>query len=775
MAAFALTRPARLSLLAFCISFLLGVAAADSPPDSGVIRVSKDSAQYLAPYHYGSIQAAIDDLPSALTTPTLILVYPGTYEEGVTIDRRNLSIVGAEAGAVVLSSSGTTSTLTIALPAGSVGDVNVIEALRIEHDGTSGGVPVDINSINATGGLDVDLRVHNCVVESAGGDAVTWAAAGSTVLSDCDLQGVGGIVNSSSVPTGGRLSIRGSRLALTSSANGNSAISADETIDTREVVFSAANAGTHSGLTAFSGAAGATVTVALGTVLDSMTWGDGVVFNNVDAGQGSNLNADYLDSLDSTQFLRSDAADTATGAVTFSGALLSPGSGSSSFKIGNSASASGAFATALGNGATAALDSSTAVGHGANGGEMSTALGKGANATGTQATAVGYGALTSGSYGTALGSSAKAKSSCVAIGRTADAGQTDSNASVAIGSGARAEHDRSISIGNNALSTAGDSIALGHNADAAHSNAIALGTNVTSTANYEIRLGGTSHMVSVPGELGVGVVNPVERFEVYNGAISIGSDSYSTPTAQANRAKFFVNQDENNASVTAMWVMDSAGNTTQLSSHATPFGGTSSRSTRSGFVSSFDDPTVDLPWSFHHANRLTGDAAVVDMAKLVQWVEQKMQEENSSAQLVYEYQLPEEKMISKEDWEVQAFLEAAERELAKAPWILVSLESGNVIPAEAYESIPEYETTEIEETYTDFIIDDATMTIVPVTKTRIVNQEVPTGAMVNRLKSNYVLRDGQLYRRRTIDDLDLTTIAIPELPAWIDSRIDTAQ
>ena len=767
MAAKITSRSAMRGLLAICMLVLATSVFADSPPESAVIRVSKNSAQYLAPYHYGSIQAAINDLPSELTTATVILVYPGTYEESVTIDRRNLSIVGVEPGAVVLSASGTTSTLTVSLPVGSAGDVNTIASLRITHDGTSGGVPVRVDGINATGGLDLDLLIRDCKIESEGGDAITWSAAGRTILADCDLAGSGRVIYSTSVPAGGKMAIRESRSLLTSSATGGSALVADEMIDARDVVFSVGNAGTHSSLTAFSGASSAGVTVAVGTVLDGMTWGDGVVFLNVDAGPDSNLNADYLDSLDSTQFLRSDAADTASGDITFSGALLSPDSGADSFKAGTAASANGFRSVAIGRAAYANSDYGMAVGGDSSAGTQGTALGYSSSAAGIQSVAIGFIATADADYSLALGGASSASGSATAVGRDSNASGA---ASVALGSGATASGNRGIAAGNSSTASGDYGIALGWLSKALYAHSFAIGQGVETTANYEVRLGGTSHKVSIPGKLGVGIVTPGEKLEVYNGAISIGADSYSTPTAQAGHAKFFVNQDEDNASVTAMWVIDSAGNTTQLSSHADPTSLAAS-SGRSASVSSFADPNVDLPWSFHHANRLTGEAAIVDMAKLVQWVEQKMQAEGSGDKLVYRYDLPEEKIISQEDWEVQAFLGAVERELRKVPWVQVPLQAGNAIPSEAFEAVVEYRNVETEEAYTDYVVDAETRTLLAVEKTRTVTQQIPTGRMVDRLKPNYRVMDGQLVRQRTIDDLDLSAITIPELPEWIQDRI----
>jgi len=62
------------------------------------------------------------------------------------------------------------------------------------------------------------------------------------------------------------------------------------------------------------------------------------------------------------------------------------------------------------------------------------------------------------------------------------------------------------------------------------------------------------------GYVGIGMASPVTRLHV-NGAIAL--DDMTTPTAYTNVAQFFAT----NAASAEMWVMDGAGNATQLSSH----------------------------------------------------------------------------------------------------------------------------------------------------------------------------------------------------------------
>ena len=68
-----------------------------------------------------------------------------------------------------------------------------------------------------------------------------------------------------------------------------------------------------------------------------------------------------------------------------------------------------------------------------------------------------------------------------------------------------------------------------------------------------------------------------------------------------------------------LYARDSDGNATQLSSHASP------HRVEPLAETSFDDPQTELPWSIHHGNSFIGKGTIVDMAKLVNWAEKKMQ------------------------------------------------------------------------------------------------------------------------------------------------------
>jgi len=84
------------------------------------------------------------------------------------------------------------------------------------------------------------------------------------------------------------------------------------------------------------------------------------------------------------------------------------------------------------------------------------------------------------------------------------------------------------------------------------------------------------------------------------------------PQTDDDFAKFYAKK---GFSTTDMWAMDDSGNVTQLTSHKDP------REIATATSTSFGDPRIVLPFSFHHENRLLAKGAVVDMAALVRDVE----------------------------------------------------------------------------------------------------------------------------------------------------------
>lgn len=73
---------------------------------------------------------------------------------------------------------------------------------------------------------------------------------------------------------------------------------------------------------------------------------------------------------------------------------------------------------------------------------------------------------------------------------------------IAVGTSARADGDNAVSLGRLTTSYAPGSVALGYNANVpvAHTNSVQVGAGVTTAAN-QVRLGGPSSTVSVPGAL----------------------------------------------------------------------------------------------------------------------------------------------------------------------------------------------------------------------------------------------------------------------------------
>lgn len=175
------------------------------------------------------------------------------------------------------------------------------------------------------------------------------------------------------------------------------------------------------------------------------------------------------------------------------------------------AAASGANNVAVGNGALSAgaFTGSYAVAIGTNAMQHVTGsagqVGVAVGGLAMQATttgggeAVGNGALTNQTTGvnTALGTSAGAQAttavSNIFIGIGADLKDTtQSQDTVAIGHNARTKGDYSVAIGPGAEATATESVAIGH--------------NVTTNVANEIRLGGVTHTVSIPGTLSAAAV-----------------------------------------------------------------------------------------------------------------------------------------------------------------------------------------------------------------------------------------------------------------------------
>lgn len=112
------------------------------------------------------------------------------------------------------------------------------------------------------------------------------------------------------------------------------------------------------------------------------------------------------------------------------------------------------------------------------------------------------------------------------------------------------------------------------------------------------------------GEVGIGTENPVEILDI-QGVMAIKSMGFTDPDSSIGYGKLYAKGWNGD-----MYVMDKDGNVTQLTSHKDP------RDFAPDLQgSSFGDPEVVLPFSFHHTNAYIGKGAVVDLAAVVRDLE----------------------------------------------------------------------------------------------------------------------------------------------------------
>lgn len=216
-----------------------------------------------------------------------------------------------------------------------------------------------------------------------------------------------------------------------------------------------------------------------------------------------------------------------------------------------------------------------------------------------------------------------------------------------------------------------------------------------------------------------------------------------------------------------LWVKATSDATeVRLTTHADP------RSIAPSAQTSFDNQNVELPWSFQNINKVVGKGAIVDIAKGFEFLESLMQQQlgQDGGQLFFEYDLPAEQVISVDEHIAELVDQLISRKLEANPWTLVDLGASNHVPQDAVEQVEVTERQQVEETYTDYEINFDTNEIVEVEKTRLVEKEIGTGRFTKQLKSDYCLRDGKLYCRTSVDDLDLNAEEIPALPDWVLQR-----
>ena len=232
------------------------------------------------------------------------------------------------------------------------------------------------------------------------------------------------------------------------------------------------------------------------------------------------------------------------------------------------------------------------------------------------------------------------------------------------------------------------------------------------------------------GEVGIGTETPVEMLDV-QGVLAMKTQGTTDPDSSIGYAKLYAKGLFN----VEMYAMDKDENVTQLTSHKDPrdfapdLQGTS-----------FGDPEVALPFSFHHTNAYIGKGAVVDLAAVVRDLEAM-----TGKSYTTHYDLPSA---------------SPERLLARYPWIEIPIEEA----WEEYEAMVPERTTAY-----DYNLDEQTVYLVEVPTGG--DSEVGTGILKRRLKENvrFEPETGKFLRRPTATEIPQG--ATPDLPAWIADRL----
>lgn len=215
-----------------------------------------------------------------------------------------------------------------------------------------------------------------------------------------------------------------------------------------------------------------------------------------------------------------------------------------------------------------------------------------------------------------------------------------------------------------------------------------------------------------------------------------------------------------------LWANNSSGTSHQISSHYDP------REVEPQAQTSFSDPTVVLPYSIHHENNFIGKGAVIDMTKMVAYIERKMQSElgAEAGRLVFVYDLPKEQCKTVDEAEIDRVME----DLQKTPPIKVAIGTDGSIPPEALEEVDEMIETPRTITDSDEKIDFKSRRVIKVDRLKTIVDKVKTGKKTTRLKIGWTFsKEKGLCRPATLDDLDLDKIASkhPALPQWVLDRV----
>lgn len=181
-------------------------------------------------------------------------------------------------------------------------------------------------------------------------------------------------------------------------------------------------------------------------------------------------------------------------------------SGQFSLALVNGSSAEAESAVAIGNGARAVQQDDMALGQGAlANGSSATAIGESTEATGRSSIAIGSSAHSIGDNSTALGDGCQAEAiNSTAIGF---ASQALGNESLAIGSGIRTDSFREFSLGSNNTNGGGNQTTW-----VATDRLLSIGNGTTAAS--------PSNALTIlkNGNTGIGINNPLEKFEVNGNA-----------------------------------------------------------------------------------------------------------------------------------------------------------------------------------------------------------------------------------------------------------------
>jgi hypothetical protein len=257
---------------------------------------------------------------------------------------------------------------------------------------------------------------------------------------------------------------------------------------------------------------------------------------------------------------------------------------------------------------------------------------------------------------------------------------------------------------------------------------------------------------------------PRQALEV-NGVLRLNQVS-TAPTDPGSGACLYAYSDGTH---TRLYVIDGEDNHTLLSSHTSP------RKVNPNARTSFDDLNIELPWSFHHKNTLIGKGAIVDIAKAMKWIEEKMQDElgQDEGQLFNYYDLPQEEISSVDQFFENQVDSLIQQRIAELGPVEVKLRGNGSIPDECFEMVEKTTLKEVEKEIEVKEIDFQSKKVVSVKKNVTTTEQIGTGEFESQLKEGYTFEDGKVYRQPTIDDIDISPEDIPALSDWIANRANT--